>query len=265
MVRFLARTARKYNVPVIVAGDIFHHWKPTPFLLQWCIRNLPPIITVWGQHDLPQHSLNLRSKSGLSVLEAAGVVKPLAGGSKDRVSSPAVVYGYSYGDTPSNPLGRGSAIRVAVCHMMCWHKKLPYPGCEADNAIKVLKKLDGYDLILTGDNHKPFVVSYKGRLLVNPGSLMRMTADQAKHKPRVYLWYAKTNTVKKVYLPIEEGVVSREHIEKVNKKDERMEAFIERVNDSYEASLSFEENMKRFLKKNKVSKRVKSIIHEVME
>ena len=111
----------------------------------------------------------------------------------------------------------------------------------------------------------PFVEEYEGRLLVNPGSMMRITAKQIDHKPRVYLWYADTNTVTPVYLPIEEGVISREHIDKVQDRDERIHAFISKLNEDWKAEMSFEENLKAFFNVNKVPGTIQNIIHKAME
>ncbi len=94
---------------------------------------------------------------------------------------------------------------------------------------------------------------------------MRMAADQIDHKPRVYLWYADDNTVEPVYLPIQKGVVSREHIEKQEKEDERMEAYKTRLKAGVKIGISFENNMKRYLHKNKVDKMVEKEIYNAME
>jgi hypothetical protein len=157
-----------------------------------------------------------------------------------------------------------SGKEVFMWHKLIWEKKAP-PWSDAPTAKQILKEYPQYDLIVTGDNHASFVVEHEGRLLVNPGSLTRQTADQAKHKPSVYLWYAETNTVKRVELPIEQGVISREHIDKNKKRDARIAAFVSRLQDDWEVGVSFERNLKRFLKKNKISDKVEAIIREAME
>ncbi|KKL99820.1 hypothetical protein LCGC14_1810530, partial [marine sediment metagenome] len=46
----------KYDCPILHAGDLFHHWKPSPYLLSETIDHLQGsrFYTVYGQHDLPQ-------------------------------------------------------------------------------------------------------------------------------------------------------------------------------------------------------------------
>ena len=53
---------------------------------------------------------------------------------------------------------------------MVYEGKKSWPGMKAGNALDMLKRLNGYDLIITGDNHKQFTVEYNGRWLINPGS-----------------------------------------------------------------------------------------------
>ena len=92
-----------------------------------------------------------------------------------------------------------------------------------------------------------------------------MRADQKNHKPRVYLWFAKTNETKAVFLPIKKGVISREHIDRTEERDERLLTFIRRLSRQGEIGLSFRDNMVKFLQREKPHKRTKQYILEAME
>ena len=251
-VSFVAELQKKYQCPVIHAGDLFHHWKPSPYLLSKTIQRLPKnFATIYGQHDLPQHNLELAQKSGIHTLVEAGAMRLLVGG-------------VHYGLEPCSVVTwDGKA--VLVWHKLVWTGSPPWPGCEEPTARTVLRKYKQYDLIVTGDNHQPFVVEMDRRLLVNPGSLTRQTADQVDHTPRVYLWSAETNTVKPVYVPISEGVISREHLERQARRDERIEAFVSKLDTSWVADVSFESNLERFQKENNISFQVMEIVHKAME
>lgn len=148
---------------------------------------------------------------------------------------------------------------------MTYMGRSPYPGCSDPGAATILKKMAGFDLIVVGHNHKPFVIEKDGRLLVNPGSLLRSNADQVDHKPRVYLWFAQDNHVEPVFVPIENDVLSREHLDIVADREERMEAFVERLNQDIEIGLSFERNIARFLATNRLRTRTKEIIREAAQ
>lgn len=247
---FISALQRLHECKVLCGGDLYNHWKPSPYLLSETIKHIPDkFYTVYGQHDLPQHNLDLAYKSGIRTLEMANKLWAIR---------PSDMFDFC--NWNEEPINIGES--VLVWHHTVTHGKSNFIG---DPAEDILDRYPDYDLILTGDNHKPFVVEKDGRLLVNPGSMMRMTADQADHKPRIYLWYPESNTVEPIYLPIEEGVINREHIDKVEQRNERLEAFVSRLNSKWKVTLSFEDNLKAFQTKNKVRQSVMEIIYKSIE
>lgn len=262
--RWLRGLQQKYNCPILDGGDLFHHWKPSPELLARAINEVPRRIIVPGNHDLPAHNLDLYNKSGMRVLETAGINRTMF--KEDMIgTSDFIIFSFPWGvelkpDTTEPFEGR----KVALCHVFTYPGRKPWPGCKAPRAKGIMRKLKGFDLIITGDNHQPFTIEHDGQLLVNPGSLCRLTAGQAEHKPRVYLWYAENNTVEPVYVPIEKDIITRTHIESKEERDERMEAFVSRLDDDFEVGLSFDENLTEFMSTNDISKPVKRIINEAV-
>lgn len=251
---FISDLQKKYSCVVLHGGDLFHKAKPSPYLLRQAIIHMPKnFYSVMGQHDLVNHQIQLGDKSGILVLEAAGTI--------------TILNECHYGQEPKH----GSLMipnmntdkTILVWHKMAYQTP-PYPGATGGNAKHLLQKYP-YDLILCGDNHQTFVEEYEGRLLVNPGSMMRMTADQEDHKPCVFLWYAEDNTVQQVFLPIQKDVITREHIAKKEERDERLTAFIEKLDSDYEIGLSFEQNLEAFFGANKVKEDVKQIIYNAIE
>ena len=70
---FIKQLQEEHDCPVLCAGDLLDFWKPSPFLLSKIIEHLPKqFYTVLGNHDLPQHSLELLEKSGIYTLQMAG-------------------------------------------------------------------------------------------------------------------------------------------------------------------------------------------------
>ena len=247
---FISDLQNQYDIPVWCSGDLYHHWKPSPYLLAKTIKHLPKkFCTVLGNHDLPQHALQLLDKCGVNVLAQAEILTILDGthfGQEPIASSLFVNERYD---------------GILIWHVMTYQGKKPWPDCTDPVASSLLKKYPQFDLICTGDNHKTFVEEYEGRLLVNPGSMMRMTADQADHKPSVFLWYAESNTVQQVFLPIEEGVISRAHLDVKEERNERIDAFISRLSGDYKTELSFEANLSQFFQINEIKESVKQIIY----
>lgn len=261
-VDFIKELQEKYDCMVIHAGDLFNHWKPSPYLLSQAIEHIPyGLWSIYGNHDLPQHNMDLSIKSGLHTLNKAQILRTFS--FVDEAVKDWKIYGVHWNEIPVNNPKMGERT-VLVWHVMNYQKK-PWPGCTDPMAAKLLRKYPQYDLIVTGHNHQAFVEEHEGRLLVNPGSLTRQEADQIDFRPRVYLWWAGENRVEPVYLPINEGVITREHIEKIERRDERIEAFISKLDGKWKTAMSFEENLERFIKANNIRQPVMDIIYKAIE
>lgn len=242
-----------YDCPVLHSGDLFDNWKPSPYLLSLALQYIPEQFwTIYGNHDLPQHNLELANKCGIYVMMMAGAL--------------SVCSGQHWGQPlPEEPLilnGR----KILISHTMTYQGKTPYPGCTDTPAAGLLRKYKEYDLILTGHNHQQFVETHEGRLLVNPGCITRQESDEADFRPAVWLWYAESNTVEKHYLPIKKGVVQKpENVERVEERNARIDAFISKLNSDWDESIDFEQNLERAITANKVSKEIQGIIYTAIE
>ena len=256
-VDFIKDLQKKYDCDVIHAGDLYEYWKPSPNLISETIKHLPDqFYTIYGNHDLPQHNMDLAYKSGVYTLATGrhlGIL-PCMGG-----------WGLTPEDWSKYELSKIKDKTIFIWHIMTYQGKKPWPGCTDPMAAKLLRKYPQYNLLITGHNHQSFTEIHEGRLLVNPGSLTRHKADQVDHQPSVYLYYAKDNSVERVYLPIEQGVISREHIENREERNDRIDAFISKLDDDFEASVSFEENLERFEQANNIRQSVMQIVHKAIE
>ena len=264
-VAFVRDLQIKYQCPVIHSGDLFDHWKPSPYLLSQAFKNLPDQFwTIYGNHDLPYHALENAYKSGVDTLLAGGRITMLSGVHWEQ--TPQENSGILF---PRMETDR----KMLVWHVMTYTGKLPWPGCTDTHADKLLQQYPQFDIILTGHNHKFFVAQDGNRLLLNPGSLTRQTADQIDHKPSVFLYSAETNAIERIFLPIEKEVMSREHIAVKERRDKRIEVFVEHLKREWESDtpgkkeISFEKNLERVLhsSKNILSKDVITIIHKAIE
>lgn len=252
-VDFIAKLQYTYNCPIVHSGDLFNSWKPSPYLLASTIAHMPKqFYTVYGNHDLPQHSLELSNKCGIEVLKQSGHL--------------TVLDGVHWKKEPGEiTYDLGLKRKVLFWHVMTYTGGTPWPGCIDLRADEVLQKYNGYDLIVTGHNHKPFTAQWEGRLLVNPGSITRQKADQMNAQPCVYLWYEETNTVKPVYLPIDDNVVSKEHIKRKETHDERLYTFVQKLNGDWGGVIILEEHLRRLLLENEVRKEVEEIAYKAIE
>ncbi len=279
--------ADKHKCSVFHAGDLLDKWKASPRLLNKCIRRLPnQLITIFGQHELPNHNYDEYYRSGLYTLylgtgRGFDVLGPKGQEDldwcQDAYHARIVIYGIGWNDE-TNVLSNIEKVKksikegrkggrfqkfVVMFHGLVGSGKDSWEHhADCYKAKGLLKELNA-DLIVSGDNHKPFTVKdKKGRLLVNPGSLMRMTTDQKDHRPRVYLWNAEANEVEPHYLDIEEDVF-REVSMTMEIADEKIDQFIQHVK-KLDISLSFENNLEKFFKKSKTRKQVRELIREAI-
>ena len=265
------------NCPILCAGDVFDHWKASPWLCSFAFRYLPkPFIAIPGQHDLPEHSLKQWSRSALPLLsffdETMIISSEIEGWEN---TGRLLILGKPYGtlkdfgpdripNFPYLPAYR----KVLILHELVWKGRRPSwdKGKGSWTDKELLNKFgEHFDLILTGDNHEGFVTRKGNCLLVNPGSVMRRTADQANYQPRCYLYYAVENDVEPVYFPIAMGVHTREHIDRRKERDERIAAYIERMKINWEIGLSFKKNLESYLEENSVPQKVREIIWQHLE
>jgi DNA repair exonuclease SbcCD nuclease subunit len=273
---FIDNICEKYDIPLLIAGDVFHHWKPSPALLRLAIEHMPRFVAIPGQHDLPEHNLRLHPKSGLAVLEAAGIATVLKD-PRGQVFLPEKIWpeqtdwlvtGYPYGSEPQS-LRRRYPNRRKICmiHQLVSGNKLPFPGAETTGGRALLKNLPGYDLILSGDNHQQFTLEHRTRWVVNPGSVFRTVADQVEHQPAVYLWSAMDNQLEKILLPTESDIILRDHLDQQEEKDKRIDDYIECMENDYEVELDFEHNIREHIRLNgdAISKELTNFIFSCME
>jgi len=283
-VEFIRNLAFKYDIPILLAGDLGLHSQWPNWLIEkfMAYTGFTEIISIPGQHDLPEHNLKLYKKSAIGVLNESKFIKLIGILDHDNESSlvhfpfkinknlDLFLFPFPYGTRVKDLKLEDyqwpkKDIKIALTHQMVIKDKPEWPGQVADSAISLLKKFPNYKLILSGDNHKPFVVKYNRRILVNPGSMMRTTADQINHRPRVYLWRAADNKVEAVYLPIEKGVIDRSHIDNKKQRDERIGTYVSRLSEQYEIGLSFTKNMENHFNANRIRKPVKERIWEACE
>lgn len=258
---WLSGLQKKYGCPILCGGDLFHKSKSPSHLISLLFKYMPDkIYTVAGNHDLPDHSMLMYPESSIYLLNLTKKLNVVSG----RESMPGFnIHGFAYGKPLKNHKHYGKPKNVALIHRYIYKDKNPH-DIKGSKAIQVLKDMSDFDLIVTGDNHQPFIKQYKGRILVNPGSLTRQTSDQIKHKPRIYLWYAETNQIDKIYVPIDKNAVSRGHLTEIEIRNEKIELFVRKLKKSKKAGIDFKTNVDIALNKNKIRSLVKKKIKEAV-
>ena len=261
------KLADRYKIPIIIAGDVGHRpqWPDhleSKFVEIFNAFGCPHIYCIPGQHDLPNHNLENIDKSAFHLMKIVGCFRSSFPVSREFFQ----LHGFPYGKKLKKPLKAESGLKqVAIWHHMVIGDRKLWPGQVADTARHILKKNPFFDLIVTGDNHLPFVEKIGDMLLVNPGSLTRQTAAQYDHKPRVYLWYPESMTVEPFFFPVKQSDVTREHIIEKKSVDERLRVFVKSLQSHQEVGLSFEKNLYKFIQDNRISKKVEEKVYNALE
>ncbi len=258
------------NIPVLCGGDVYHEWKTSPKLIDMGIDYLPKnMVSIPGQHDMPNHNYKLINESGYGILSKTDKIQNDTGvhkGLYDQGRDKLVLWFFPYGAELHSIDPKDNEVNVAIVHHFVYKGRKPFPG-QLTGVKSLLKKLEGYQLVITGDNHHPFTHKTEDQLLINPGCFSRQKADEADIRPRVYVWYAKDNSYDIEYVPIEpsEEVISRKHLEQIEYKNEKIEIFVGRLNDEISKHFDFKLNMKNYLEGNpKIKKLTKNKIQEAM-
>ena len=269
--KWLCELQQKHDCPVLDSGDLFdkkYKVHPSNELTRWAGYHIPDNFhTVPGNHDLPGKTYENYSNSAMAVLEMAGKLSHYSGGYllySDCVGS--VVSGFEWGRSIKQEERYNiECPAIALVHAMIYEEFEPFPGCIGHSVKETMDLLPDYDLIVTGHNHQTFVLEKNGRVLVNPGSFMRNDADQADHKPCVFLWYADSNKVEQVFVPIEKDVITRDHIDIKKEKEHRIDAFVEKLGEQATTGVDFGVNLEVNIKSGDVPKGVENKVWEYYE
>ena len=257
---WLETIRKKYDGIILCAGDITHRAredKQNEFL-NMLISHMPKIYGVAGNHDLLSHQWDNIYKSAIGVLintNKYNIIEnnnPLSFNNTDDI-----IYGFNWGTELSNPLNKGKNSTIAL-----WHKMILAPNDNLTNYVdginsnSLLDKFPEYDLILTGDNHKTFIIEKDNRFLINPGSFLRLTSSQKDFKPSIFIYNSINKTIEQIFIPIEKNIISDEHINKKESID--FDAYIEQLQNKESLNIDFKENIYYYLKNNKTPTKIET-------
>lgn len=256
---------------LIIGGDIFDY----PTIPRYVVTEFLNIINTWdieilvipGQHDLRYHAKGL-DNTPLGNVIAGGGMKLLHPDSVYKKENIKIV-GQGWEEKITIP---GD---ILVTHRMVTYKGPLFPGqTDFISAAALLNKYKNFKCIISGDNHKPHVLTKNGRLQINCGSIMRSNKSQINYKPEV--WIIDTNDWKYIKNPIEidkpEDVFDYNKIAmeetKQNARDEaqeKIDAFVKTFSGKKGEKVKFQTVVKQVIKEVKPSKNVIDIIENILE
>lgn len=192
--------AQEYlDCPVILAGDVFDHWKAPPELINFALDKLPPKLwAVPGQHDLPNHQWVDREKSAYWTLVKAGRIRnidPDEGCANRLVDDYGIrLFGFPWGFSISHDRcpdkWEEDILNVAVVHAYIWDApKNSYENASITGKVTRWRdKLNNFNVAVFGDNHSGFTNdtnSHGEPNIINCGTVMRRHANELQYDPRM--------------------------------------------------------------------------------
>lgn len=253
--------ANKNDCPVFVVGDIFHSLGETNFYCIQMIQKMAKkldngLYILAGNHDLPFHSSENLDRSAVGILlQSDGI-----GEIKDYFSNIEIM-----DVSAENFDGETKDAEIIFKHVLCFPdmKSLP-PNVDAMTAKDLLEEYPSAKWIFTGDMHKNFHYEKNGRHVVNPGCLLRQAVDFKNYNPGFYYVDTDTNTVEFNLIIDSEEFIDDSYILREKEKEERIEAFANKVGEVESVSLDYAENVKNAMLSSDLSKELKETIEELM-
>jgi len=272
----LRSVAEKYDVPIVCAGDIFEKSDPKPELINFAIENLPRVYAIPGNHDLKNHRYDEIEKSAYWTLVKAGRIKNLnpeysyrdQEGNRDGYPDGKLVlfafpWGFNIESLNDHDKDRTDVVYIAVIHHYIYtNKSNSYPGVSEDNHLsKFRKKLEGYDAVVSGDNH----IGFQNGKVFNAGTLMRRHINEIDYKPQIGLLHSD-GTITPHYLDTSKDLFLDEHLAKAKENQELdISRFLQELKSLGSDSLDFKDTVNRYMDSQKTDDDVRTMVLDSIE
>jgi DNA repair exonuclease SbcCD nuclease subunit len=262
--QFITDIANQHDCNIILQpGDFFDQPNPSYAFLAKVIdffehNHETFVYTIFGQHDLKYRN---PENTALSVLNKFGPVYLLDW--KYEIANISI-QGCNWGEGIPKPIeGR---FNILLIHRMIVDDKLWAEQEHFDYANGFLRD-NAFDLIVSGDNHKYFTKSFRGRYLFNCGSMMRSTIAQIDHTPTVIVFDTEDpKSFIEIPIPIEpsEKVFKMEAVAIEKERDHKLDAFVNGLTEHKEMGLSFEDNLRTYVEQNGLNDEIYTLIKRGM-
>jgi len=207
---WLFDTARKHEVPIVIAGDLFDKAigdsRFISFVIELFSNCTVPVYVVAGNHDLPYHSYANVNESAYGILMATRSIRDIESTACYVHSSGRTItlHGF-YWNREDIPPFAPTHINVAVIHKFIYDAATSYVGADpeamCENQVRNIPHV--YDFLIYGDNHTPFTkTTPAGSTLINCGSFFRRSQNDRNLKPAAYLLKAD-RSFETLYVPLE--------------------------------------------------------------
>lgn len=243
---------------IMVTGDIFDSQSTTSFEIIQLVQNMAKklkkynlgLYVIFGNHDLLYHSSGNIKKSAVGILLQTENIFPIS--VFENVSAP------NFDEEDIN-------CEYMFKHVLCFPdmKSLP-PNVDAFTAKELLEKFDKCNYLFLGDMHKNFHYEKNGRHVVNPGCMLRQAVDFKDYQSGFYFIDTDKNIVDFQLIIDDEKFIDDSYILREKEKEERIQAFADKIGEVESVSLDYIENVKSAMMTSKLSEELKETINELV-
>lgn len=263
-------TIEKYIPEILCAGDIFHHWKSPPELLNFALKYLPRMTAIPGQHDLPNHALEDLNKSAYATMILSGRIAKLSECVDLKTSH---IHCFPWGTKvlpPSHAYREGGINKICLHHA---YRALPKadPAKIGEPSYLKAEEYKGYNTVIIGDNHISWDHGNDNKrdgktYIFNCGSLMRRNSDQINHRPRVGLIHLD-GSVESHYLDCSKDIISATAglLERASETPISLARLQEQLKQLQGSTLDFIAVLRQTMDREDITPEVRQIIEEAIE
>lgn len=254
---WLKKTAEHYDVPLVIAGDIFDKAQGSTRLVNFVADHLPHAFACPGNHDLPYHSLDRIDISSYGSLLRMGVIDGVQGYKWYNNGEVEIAFHLFPFGSELKPCISQADVNVAVIHHFVWTRESAMskimPDCGLDD---LLAQMPGYDYYIFGDNHEPFYVDKA----INCGSFYRRKKGEEAYQPTVPLVFA--DHVQFLPVPVHEDIVTTAETKEQKAETHNFDRFFQSLKEAESLTCDISSLLQDEIKKQNLKQEVKdAIIH----
>lgn len=245
-VSFVIQAARDKNAPVCIVGDLFQWANDNYFLLYFVLDLLlncgVDIFLLFGNHSLLYHNIDYLEKSLIGSLWK--IMKSKITNIKHLSE---IGMSFNYGEISS--FYEDTIIYKKTGDILFLHElvfsddgNIP-PAKKYYLASDLLQAFPEAKYIFTGDNHTSFIYKDDNRYVINPGCLIRQSADVKDYQPVIYYVNTEKEIIETIPVPDDSELVDDEYLVQAKERDERISAFVSSIKEKGKVTLSFKDNL----------------------
>lgn len=261
--KYISQIAKEKKAIIIIAGDIFHNSNDdyVDFIIELMgeIFKQSKVYFIAGNHDLLYKQIKNFEQSNISRLlkfDNWNFVKTFE-------NNEIIINFYNYGEKVKKV--KSDKKKICVMHRCCVkEEKLPFYLPHGITAKQLIDAYN-YDVFVVGDNHNSFVYHIDNRYVFNPGCCTRQNLNEEKYTPQIFLYYLNTNKYEFLLLPDnKKNIFKKESLVLKIEKENNFDSLIELL-DTNANSVSFEDNLNKYLEKNKINNDIKNKIYDLLD